>query len=169
VTWLAAARRDSRAAARHDGRVRATAAWTTGTAIAVLCLTGCGGSGHADESTSAAASSRLPAGCDDVSNAVHQEDCLDSVQQKLQADTVAYANGATVTHAAFQQAYTPLAAAWSDLAVAHSVAVDTSHADVQSDDATTPVSTTWTLATTKRTLWVCFHGSTVSVQTTRCS
>ena len=135
-----------------------------------LCLAACsGGSGHADESTSSSTATHLPAGCDDVSTAVHQEDCLDSVQQKLQADSVAYANGRAVTHAAFQRAYTPIASAWADLAVPHSVHVDTAFTDVQVDDATTPVSTTWQVGTVSRRLWFCFHGTTVSVQTGRCS
>jgi hypothetical protein len=135
-----------------------------------LCLAACsGGSGHADESTSASTSSRLPAGCDDVSTAVHQEDCLDSVQQKLQADTVAYANGTTVTHAAFQQAYTPIASAWAGLKAAHAVHVDTSLTDVLADGATTPVSTTWKVGSASRTMWVCFHGASATVQTGRCA
>ena len=104
-----------------------------------------------------------------MSTAVHQEDCLDSVQQKLQADTVAYANGTAVTHAAFQQAYTPIASAWAGLTVAHAVRVDTSLKDLQSDGATTPVSTTWKVGGASRTLWVCFRGTTASVQTGRCA
>jgi len=134
----------------------------------VLALAACSGGTPAGESVSATVSSRLPAGCDDVSTQVHQEDCLDSVQQRLQSGTLAYAGTRDVTHEAFLQAYTPLASAWADIAPAHSVHLDTRLSDGD-DTATTPVSTTWTLGSTSRTMWACFRGTTVTVQTARCS
>jgi hypothetical protein len=135
--------------------------------LLVLPLAACSGGTPAGESVSATISSRLPAGCDDVSTVVHQEDCLDSVQQRLQSGTLAYAGTGDVTHAAFQQAYTPLASAWADVTLAHSVHIDTKVSDAD-DAATTPISTTWNLGTTSRTMWACFHGKTVTVQTARC-
>ena len=135
--------------------------------LLLLPLAACSGGTPAGESVSATVSSRLPAGCDDVSTQVHQEDCLDSVQQRLQADALAYAAAGTVTHAAFHQAYTPLASAWADITLAHNVRIDTKLSDAD-DAATTPISTTWNLGTTSRTMWACFHGKTVTVQTARC-
>jgi len=136
--------------------------------LLVLPLGACSAATSTDQVASATVSSRLPAGCDDVSTQVHQEDCLDSVQQRLQADTLAYADGGVVTHAAFHEAYTPLASAWSDITLAHAVHVDTRLGD-SDDAATTPIRTTWTVGSTSRTIWTCFHGRAVSVQIARCS
>ena len=141
-------------------------------AVAPLLVTACGVGSSAPSVESANSSSRLPAGCQDVSTTVHQQDCLDSVQQKMQSDVIAYAIGGPATHAAFLQAYSPLAIAWaSELSSQHARVHVDSGLNPAADDtkATGPIQTTWSIADQSRVMWVCFQGKAASVQTTRCA
>ncbi len=165
------------AASPHNHRVhsflstaaRGTARLLAGTAV--LLIAACSaGSDDAGDTTLAPLAAPPPA-CIAPASPEASATCLDQVAIRLEADTLAWADGEVVTHAAFDGALTalvPSVAAAVDQSFSFRNATDAGDADAE-ELATTPVMTTWNVGTAVTTLWACFDGLDVAVGPEECS